>query len=62
MKMYVFFILALISISHCSIEWQKQKLNQNYLSLNNNSLNIGVMVPSLVSPTALTILARQTLQ
>jgi hypothetical protein len=60
--MYVFFILALISISHCRIVWQKQKLNQNYLSLNNNSLNIGVMVPSLVSPTALTILARQTLQ
>jgi hypothetical protein len=60
--MYVFFIFALISITHCSIVWQKQKLNQNYLSLNNNSLNIGVMVPSLVSPTALTILARQTLQ
>jgi hypothetical protein len=44
------------------ITGQKQKLNENYLSLNNNSLNIGMMVPSLVSPTALTILARQTLQ
>jgi hypothetical protein len=44
------------------ITGQKQKLNENYQSLNNNSLNIGMMVPSLVSPTALTILARQTLQ